>query len=107
MDYVKKEGNMPTVEELLDALDSVTWYNGIGEDIREWKDLPIDDEGSIICPYELFAHDTSKEVIWMICVCLFGEYGTSPRSGWIENVEGFKAFIDEITKTEREDREND
>lgn len=93
---------MPTVEELLDALDSVTWYNVIGEDIRAWKDLPIDDGGSICCPHELIAHDNSKEVIWMICVCLFGDYGTSQRSGWIENVEGFKAFIDEITKTERE-----
>lgn len=93
---------MPTIEELLDALDSVTWYNGISEDIRAWKDLPIDDEGSILCPYDLIANDSSKEVIWMICVYLFGNYGTSPRSGWIDNVEGFKTFIDKITKTERE-----
>ena len=38
----------------------------------------------------------------MIAVLLFGDYGTSPRSGWITDINGFKSFIDEITKLYRE-----
>lgn len=86
---------------LIDALDSVTWYNGIAEDVLKWKKLPKDSHG-ILCPGG-FYDAPGLEVIWMICVCLFGDYGTSPRSGWIENVDSFYEFIDDITKTQRED----
>ena len=38
------------------------------------------------------------EIIWMFLVLMYGEYGTSPRSGWIDedNFEEFREFIDEI-----------
>ena len=101
------------IDELIDALDSVTWYNGLAEYIREWT------EGKHLCAnvcddIVLNTDDYSKldertraqiEVIWMICVCLFGDYGTSPRSGWIdrENEQHFHNFITAITATEYDD----
>lgn len=41
----------------------------------------------------------------MILVSMFGDYGTSPRSGWIEkeNKEAFDILIDLICKTELHD----
>lgn len=97
-------------EDLIDALDSVTWYNGLAEEIIHWKDDGYFEEGesgSLIWYWDKF-NDFSLEkrdqieVIWMICVNLFGDYGTSPRSGWIENREAFYEFVDAITKTYQE-----
>lgn len=92
-------------EKLLDALDSVTWYNGLAELVLDWKNLPVVTTvagGSQIQHQYRSLDGEQLEVIWMIAVSLFGDYGTSPRSGWITDVEGFYAFIDRITKTYRE-----
>lgn len=87
--------------DIIDALDLVVWYNGMGEDVSEWKVLPTNKYGSINRPDNSMGND-QLEMLWMICVCLFGNYGTSPRSGWIEDVEAFRKFVDAITKTDRE-----
>lgn len=88
-----------SAEKIIDALDAVTWYNGLAKEIIEWKKLPKDDD-VIACPD---IKDSQLQVIWMICCILFGDYGTSPRTGWIytENVGEFHKFIDAITFTER------
>lgn len=95
---------------LLDALDSVTHYNGLAEEVIEWKNLPLNEWGSY-SPPEIFSKASIEwtpkyqcQVIWMILVFMFGDYGTSPRFGWIEkeNKEQFDNFIDEITKTYQE-----
>jgi len=39
------------------------------------------------------------EVFWIISVTLFGDYGVSPRVGWIEDTDGFYVFIDKITES--------
>lgn len=46
---------------------------------------------------------TQLEFIWMIAVMLYGEYGTSPRSGWIENIDDFTKFVDALTETYRQE----
>lgn len=104
-------------EDFLDSLDSVTWYNCLAEEIVKWKNLDNYNRYTTygtaypdqwLCPTIEFLTGLSKdrngqlEVIWMICVVLFGNYGTSPRSGWIEKKDEFFAFIDGITKTYRE-----
>lgn len=39
------------------------------------------------------------DIIYGILVLLYGDYGTSPRSGWInENIENIKICIDEAIK---------
>ena len=99
-------------EDLIDALDSVTWYNGLAEEIVHWKDPGYFDERYDYLSWKWmrfskFPLDVKNqlEVIWMICVKLFGNYGTSPRSGWIEKKEPFYKFVDAITQTYREDLE--
>jgi hypothetical protein len=97
--------------ELLKALDCVTWYNCYAEDILKWKEEGyLENDGYILSwDWDKFDQLPKEEqialqIIWMICVSLFGDYGTSPRSGWIlmENKEAFFKFIDDITTTYRE-----
>ena len=100
-----------TIEKLINALDSITWYNGLAEIIVKWKDEHYFDERAYGLSwnwntFESYDLETQSQlqVIWMICVELFGEYGTRPRSGWIEleNKDDFYKFIDDITETYRE-----
>ena len=95
-------------ESLIAALDSVTWYNGLAEYVMKWKtDCPRvngtiwRDETYCCGEIDSVIYD-QLQVIWMICVELFGDYGTSPRSGWIEDVDGFCKFIDDITALQRD-----
>lgn len=91
--------------KLLDNLDAITWYNCLAEEITTWKELR-NDNGIIPCPLNHVrnAYEGQLQFVWMLCVLMFGDYGTSPRYGWInwENKDVFDAFIDDITKTERE-----
>lgn len=92
-------------EKLLDALDSVTWYNGLAEQVLEWKKIPVEPtiDGKPQIKHLYSSLDGEQlEVIWMIAVSLFGDYGTSPRTGWITDVKGFYKFIDRITSLHRE-----
>lgn len=95
-------------ENLISALDSVTWYNGLAEYVMKWKtDCPrvngtiVADETYCCGEMDCFIYD-QLQVIWMICVELFGNCGTSPRTGWIEDEEGFCKFIDDITALQRD-----
>ena len=93
-----------TKEQLIYALNSVVWYNGIAEDILEWKKIqPSETTGYILPDYYKYDGQLKEwlEMFWMISVMLFGDYGTSPRSGWIEKKEEFYKFIDDITEIYR------
>lgn len=91
---------------IIDALDSVTFYNGLAEEVESWKDLEPSDYNSISAPDNIVIpkapDDYQLQVIWIILVELFGDCGTSPRSGWIytANREEINKFIDRITYTE-------
>ena len=99
-------------DKLIDAIDTVTWYNGLAEIIVHWKDenyFNKYENYSMSWNWDTFNHygeetRSQLEVIWIICVSLFGDYGTSPRSGWIlmKNKEEFYKFIDDITETYRD-----
>ena len=86
------------------GLQLVIDYNGLTELVRQW--LTIEPNARIIyCPYwDQVDHNTSAyhqlQVLWMICVAKFGEYGTSPRFGWITDVDGFREFIEKIAPKE-------
>lgn len=96
--------NITKETDWVDILDSITWYNGLAEDIISWKDLPLTEYKYILCPHPM---DPQLEIFWMMCVLQFGDYGTSPRSGWIEDIDGFKKFIDDITRTFVRNEEED
>lgn len=102
-----------------DALDSVTWYNGLAEYVVKWKQeaLVTTEAEYKLSEYEFFNVDTTTygaeepddrvfyqlQVLWMIAVDKFGDYGTSPRTGWIENIPLFVLWCDEITQTYKYD----
>ena len=94
---------------IVEAIDSVAWYNGLSETIENWKILKPE-HGAIRPPYNYGADSDvdaiQLQMVWMVCVILYGDYGTSPRYGWITDVDGFHSFIDSVTKTYKFEREN-
>ncbi len=87
---------------VIEALDSVTWYNGLAETVFGWRSF-MPDGHSISCPNNYGLKEPCDwaqqqlQVIWMIAVEMFGSCGTSPRYGWIEDVDGFRQFCLDIT----------
>ena len=91
---------MVDLEEIRDALDSVVWYNGYWDTVKEWiDDLELLGETFGEASYRPKPITSEGlEVLWMICVLLFGNYGTSPRSGWIEKTKECREFLIWLTK---------
>lgn len=95
----------------IQALDSITWYNGLAPVVFSWIELK-DNGYSVRCPNDYGAPEGCSEsdvgqlqIFWMYAVVMFGEYGTSPRFGWITDVAGFRKWIMDITKTWRSSEE--
>lgn len=68
-------------------------YNGYANTIRSWKTLKVHYGKRISCPENYNASHSVKrddadwgtlQFIWGTAVYKFGDYGTSPRFGWIE-----------------------
>lgn len=94
---------------MYEILDSITWYNGIYEPLLKIKEIIIvydeDKFIHVLRPEEGIFKDEQFEIFWMMLVLQFGDYGTSPRYGWLEmnNKTKIIAFIDKITKTGQEE----
>jgi len=82
-------------------------YNGYAEIIRSWKTLETRYGWRIACPENYNASSCVKrgdsdwgilQFIWGTAVYKFGDYGTSPRFGWIDTNEHpeFYEWIDAI-----------
>ena len=76
-----------TKESLIYALNAVTSYNGLAGIIEQWLEPGYfkDNGGGLSWDWEKYRSYVSSDrdqiqVIWMICVMLFGNYGTSPRT---------------------------
>lgn len=95
---------MKIKKPLLDALQGVVSYQGLASELQSWKDIEPSKYGFLSPTYwDKWKNEDAEvcaqlQVFWMICVLLFGEYGTSPRFGWIEDIESFKTFIDLVTR---------
>lgn len=91
------------LDDYVDAINSVLWYNGLWSYVKKWKNLSREN-GYVSCPNHYGLEESCPDVeaqlqvIWMIAVSLFGDYGTSPRFGWICNVNWdlFCKWIDDI-----------
>lgn len=94
--------NIPSEEnELIVALRTALRYNGLNERVKEWAELGPNKYRVItfINQYDWKNMDEGEgqlQLVWMMCVLLFGDYGTSPRFGWIEDVKGFKEFCEKL-----------
>lgn len=88
-----------------EAIKCVISYNGYVNVLRKWEKLPLNSCKHILCPANYGWYDeidveaiNQLQVLWMIAVMLFGEYGTSPRYGWIEKVEDFRKWCAKLSK---------
>lgn len=73
-------------EQLYDALESVVWYNGHYQWLEKLIHILESPQPSknISCPDFCNKRNSEEHVIWMLLVGMFGEWGTSINSGWIE-----------------------
>jgi len=101
---------------MLNSLLTVLWYNGY-EDcikaiyyyIRDCKNesyIPFPNHEKNILSYDF---DKPDRILWSVLVMKYGDYGTSPRCGWIdvENkdtiLEQFKEWMIDKDMLEDED----
>lgn len=91
---------MCSLESLLD----VGYYNGLKEEIKEIssyirENSMITDSAIIRFPSFLTDYDFNHylRVLWSVLVMEYGDYGTSPRFGWLY-IENVKTLSDEIDK---------
>ena len=83
---------------MFDALENIVWYNGHYEWLKELRDdLSTRKEfENYTCPIDVSEWYTDKHAIWMLLVGMFGDWGTSIRSGWIEKHKECVSFIDAL-----------
>lgn len=72
---------------------SVAWYNGYDDEfdkvlnyLKEQQKIIDENEAylsEIVRPDFITTDNSMMELYWMLLVQDFGDYGTSPRSGWI------------------------
>lgn len=102
--------------DMIYALGSIVWYNGYYLEIQRW--IEVGDKQPmwcVECPLEFPKHGTNNEyydygalqIIWMMCVCMFGDYGTSPRFGWVTDWHECRKFLEKICELSKEDNPAD
>lgn len=89
-------------EAVTQAFASVCWYYGLyhffADLITECEDK-VDKSGRVTIAGSIFEEMMNSfgvELIWCFCVLMFGNYGVSPRCGWIEDWESCKKFLHDI-----------
>lgn len=83
-------------EKILKALQLIVFYDGLDVFLNILKKQLKETEGYLICPVAHNEWGTEEHTFWEILVCLFGDYGTSIRGGWIVDKEGCCKFIDKL-----------
>ena len=93
-------------ESLEYALQCIVWYDGHYEWLEKFADelekTPKEDNFSL----EMEWH-TEYHCIYMLLVGMFGNWGTSIRSGWIDQKEECVKYIRELCKKARGDDDAD
>lgn len=89
-------------EKVKYAFGSIAWYNGHSEWLCEMADkLESKESGFFSSPGDM-VWLTDRHALWMMLVGMFGNWGTSIRSGWIEDTKAAAAFIREATQEFRD-----
>lgn len=79
-------------DKLYKTFIEMIWYQGYDEVISEMLKKIQDTDKCIYWSDE----NGFLEEVWSIFVLMFGNYGTSPRYGWIEKVAEFKSFLQKL-----------
>jgi len=97
-----------TLERLIEAMKDCGWYNGLRPQLEELI-AHIESNSSnryVECPDNINFDDADimpASYAWMLCVLMFGNYGTSPRYGWIEHPNEAISFLKSILPDEEEE----
>jgi hypothetical protein len=102
----------PSQVGLCEPLRDIVWYNGhngwlsdLCDDLKKLK-ATGEKYSNYPCPLETSEWLTEKHTIWELLVGAFGDWGTSIRSGWIEDFDGCIKFIEYLIEDdEQEDRQ--
>ena len=98
-------------EELINAMADMVWYNGYEDVLKSISDYirycNKEEYYSFAYPKEIlktYKIDEFPNIVWSLMVLMFGNYGTSPRFGWIdiENKDKALAFLDAINPQREE-----
>lgn len=90
--------------EFLKAFITVGYYNGYEDKIIEIYDyikgIKCDNRTSIAFPSNILSYDSDMydRVLWSTLVIMFGDYGISPRTAWIEKKEECLKFLEYVIK---------
>lgn len=92
--------------EMLDVLGDITFYNGHSEEIKQLIDY-IENNNEIIAFPDFLKKNNCDyfiNILWQIMVLIWGDYGTSPRNGWldVENKKKILEFLGQIYYTATE-----
>jgi hypothetical protein len=93
----EKKKTMKT-PDFVSAMQDIVWYDGHQDWLADLRDdLRRHPDGeNYMCPFGSEIWHSEPHVIWMLLVGMFGNWGTSIRSGWIDDKEGCIAFIDRL-----------
>lgn len=83
------------------ALKIAIIYNGYDEIVREWANIELATGENMLFRSDSNCNEWEAaqiEIIWMMLVIMFGDWGTSPRYGWIEKIHEFRNFVQQITE---------
>jgi hypothetical protein len=84
--------------ELVSVMQNIVWYDGHEDwlaDLRDALQRHPDGE-NYMCPFGPEKWHSEPHGIWMLLVVMFGDWGTSIRSGWIDDKDGCIAFINKL-----------
>lgn len=96
-------------ESLYEAIRTIVFYNGHSEWLEELiqalEEKKKEKYSNYPNPLPTSEWHTEKHMIWMLLVGMFGDWGTSIRSGWIEQHDECIAFIKSIMPEEEKNDE--
>ncbi len=98
---------------LCNALKSIVWYNNhsvwLSELCAELKKEKNEGDKYTNYPCPIVTEEwlTEKHTIWELLVGMFGDWGTSIRGGWIEDLDGCIKFIEQIIEDDDEEGATD
>ena len=110
----EKEIDNLYVKHYKDTIDALLTSFGYNRSNKYMVDIYEELISRISGPIDTSNWTDDGNVIYGYLICLYGEYGTSPRSGWFENKEAKEAVLEflkedlELVKeaAEREEEEN-